>query len=44
MDNQQGDYDQNIAQEAGYTAGRFGMHSRPPPARLSFFIPSGNIS
>lgn len=34
MNNDQGDYDQNIAEEAGYAAGRFGTYNlalfRPP--------------
>lgn len=28
MNDQQGDYDENIAQEAGYTAGRFGAYAQ----------------
>jgi len=38
MDNQQENYDENIAQEAGYTAGRFGKLTHQ--ANLNIFIPN----
>jgi len=39
MDNQQGDYDENVAQDAGYIAGRIGKHTQHPWLALTLLFP-----